>query len=111
MINLKQAIDKDIFNVVAETSAQLQTKTYVVGGFVRDFLLKREAKKDIDFVCEGDGIELAEAVAKKLQPNKKVTIFKRFGTAMIHHNQIDLLSHRSWCNPATVIRGGCHPLL
>ncbi len=61
---------------------QLQLETYVVGGFVRDLLLKRPAK-DIDVVCLGSGIALAKAVAKALAKADKVVVFKNFGTAMI----------------------------
>ncbi|MBL7849299.1 MAG: HD domain-containing protein [Cyclobacteriaceae bacterium] len=60
---------------------------YVVGGYVRDLLLKRP-NKDIDFVCVGSGIEWAERVGKKL--GHPVTVFKNFGTAMIRHEDYEL---------------------
>ena len=58
---------------------------FVIGGWVRDLFLKRECK-DIDFVCIGSGIELAERVAKKLGDNYHVTVYKNFGTAQITYN-------------------------
>jgi poly(A) polymerase len=88
-MNIKKALGQEIFSIVSDVSDELQLNTFVVGGFVRDYLLKRQNKKDIDFVCEGDGILLAKAVAKKLGA-KKINLFKRYGTAMIHHNQTDL---------------------
>lgn len=57
-------------------------KAYVVGGYVRDIFLKRPSK-DVDFTVIGDGIDFAQAVAKKLGDNSDVHVFKNFGTAMI----------------------------
>ena len=61
---------------------------YVIGGFVRDALLHR-ASKDIDFMCVGSGVLLAESVAKALKA-KNVSIFKNFGTAMVKHQDYEL---------------------
>src|SRR5690242_11837696 len=77
-----------IFKTVADVSQRIGCQSYIVGGFVRDLILKRPSK-DIDFVCLGSGIELAEAVAKKLG-NVQPTIFKNFGTAMIPYGDLDL---------------------
>ena len=55
---------------------------YAIGGFVRDKILGR-ATKDIDIVCLGDGISLAEKVAEKFSPKPAVNVFKTFGTAQI----------------------------
>ncbi len=65
---------------VAGAAEELGMETYLVGGFVRDKILQRETK-DADFVCVGDGIELAKAVAKQLQPVPAVDYFRNFGTA------------------------------
>ncbi|MEM7362272.1 MAG: HD domain-containing protein [Bacteroidota bacterium] len=62
--------------------------TYVVGGFVRDLLLDRPSK-DIDIVCVGDSIALAKAFAKKTN-SRKLAIYKRFGTAMVHYQGWDV---------------------
>ncbi|QCR22937.1 CCA tRNA nucleotidyltransferase [Pontibacter sp. SGAir0037] len=71
-----------IFEVVAAAAAELGVDAYVIGGFVRDLVLKRPSK-DIDVVCVGDGIALAELVAQKLPHKPKVSVFKNFGTAML----------------------------
>ncbi len=71
----------NIFKIVGQCADELDLETYVVGGFVRDLILKRPSK-DIDFVCVGNGISLAKSVAGKLG-NAKVSYFKNFGTAMI----------------------------
>ncbi|WP_291720937.1 CCA tRNA nucleotidyltransferase [Bernardetia sp.] len=77
-----------IFKWIQESADALGLETYVIGGFVRDFLLDREREtKDIDIVCIGSGITLAKHVAKSYGKAHgvfvKVSIFKRFGTAMI----------------------------
>ncbi len=70
---------------------ELSMPTYVIGGFVRDFFLKRERQKfDIDIVTVGNGILLAKTVAEHLDIGKKVSIYKNFGTAMFRYGRIDL---------------------
>lgn len=72
-----------IFQLVAASAQQLNVRAYVVGGFVRDLILKRPSK-DIDIVCVGSGIELAELVAKNSgREDTYLSVFKNFGTAMI----------------------------
>ncbi len=88
-MNLKKHLKDPIFNTVSESAKALGLDVYVVGGFVRDILLNRPSK-DVDFVCVGSGIALAQAVAKKLGPKVKVTVFKSFGTAMIKANDLEL---------------------
>lgn len=80
--------ENPIFKIVGEAATELQTESYVIGGFVRDLLLKRPSK-DIDFVCVGSGIALAEAVAARLD-DAHVTVFKKFGTAMINYSEWEL---------------------
>lgn len=62
---------------------------FVIGGWVRDLFLKRECK-DIDFVCIGSGIELAERVAKKLGEGYHVNVYRNFGTANIKYEDFDI---------------------
>ncbi|GAA4457831.1 HD domain-containing protein [Nibrella saemangeumensis] len=69
-----------IFEQIARQAAVLNVQAYVIGGFVRDLVLKRPSK-DIDVVCLGSGIELAEAVGQAFAV--PVTVFKNFGTAML----------------------------
>lgn len=73
-----------IFKIVKEASKSIDVKSYVVGGYVRDLILKRPSK-DIDFVCVGSGIKLAEKVSSLLGADAKLSVFKNFGTAAIHH--------------------------
>ncbi|RAV30661.1 tRNA nucleotidyltransferase [Sinomicrobium soli] len=64
--------------------------SYVIGGFVRDYLLNRDIPKDIDIVAIGSGIELARKVSEKLQKKPKVQVFKNFGTAMLRWKDLEV---------------------
>lgn len=89
-MNLLGAIKHPIFQLVSESAHELQQDVYVVGGFVRDFLLERNQKKDIDFVTVGSGIELAQKVHAKCKGASKLSVFKRFGTAMFKWEGMEL---------------------
>ncbi|AEL26796.1 CCA tRNA nucleotidyltransferase [Cyclobacterium marinum] len=89
-MNLSNSLDKiKTFKKVGQVADNLGMETYVVGGFVRDILLKRPCK-DLDFVCIGDGIKLAKAVADALEGKPQISIFKNFGTAMIKMDEWEL---------------------
>ena len=89
MANLADQLSHPVFATICEVSGKLNLETYVVGGFVRDLILKRPCK-DIDFVCVGSGIALAEAAAKAINPRINVSVFKNFGTAHFHYEDYDL---------------------
>ena len=76
-----------IFEIVSEVAEQQGVQAYVIGGFVRDCFLQR-ASKDIDIVVQGSGIALAEAVGKRLKT--PVAVFKNFGTAMLHCDDMEI---------------------
>ena len=83
-MNFKESLDKPIFKTICKIADQLNFPTYVVGGWVRDLLLKRKRKiEDIDFVCIGSGIILAEKITQELGADANLKVFKNFGTAMI----------------------------
>ena len=86
---MKEHLHHPIFKLVSDVAHDNNHKVYVIGGFVRDLFLKRTGK-DIDFMVLGNGIELAQAVANKIGNSCKVSIFKTFGTAMIHYNDWQL---------------------
>jgi putative nucleotidyltransferase with HDIG domain len=89
-INLTQNKNFKIFKVFSEVAAKNNQSLFIVGGYVRDLLMKRQSPTDIDFVTEGNGIELAKAIAKQINPQLKVSIFKNYGTAMFKHQGLDL---------------------
>lgn len=88
-MNLKEHLNHPIFSIVSECASEINVHSYVIGGWVRDLLLKRPCK-DIDIVAIGRGIELAEAVAGKLGKEFPVTVFKNFGTAQIQYHDYDI---------------------
>ena len=89
-MNYKEAISSDIFKVISNASQELSIDSYVIGGFVRDFFLKRGTAKDIDIVAVGSGIDLAEKVASLLPHKPKVQVFKTYGTAMLRYKDLEI---------------------
>ncbi|HLO53686.1 MAG TPA: HD domain-containing protein [Saprospiraceae bacterium] len=81
--------ERKVFELIQQSAAELDFPVYVVGGYVRDRLLARESK-DLDVVCVGDGIALAEKLASKLRPYPHIAVYKRFGTAMIRHQDLEI---------------------
>ncbi len=71
---------KPVFGRIAESARALNIPAYVVGGYVRDLVLNRPSK-DVDIVCLGSGIALAEAVGRAAGVN--VAVYQNFGTAML----------------------------
>ncbi len=84
------ALQNPIFKIIEQASAELNIESYVIGGFVRDYLLGREFKKDIDIVAIGSGIELALKVSEMLPKKPKVQVFKTYGTAMLHFEDTEI---------------------
>ena len=84
------ALSKPIFKIVAEASSLLNLESYVIGGYVRDFILEREKSKDIDIVTIGSGIDLAKKVSSLIPSQPKVSIFKNYGTAMLKTDEIEI---------------------
>ncbi len=87
----KEIIENPIFIKIGAAADRLGLDAYVIGGFVRDAILGRDSKKDIDVVCIGSGIALAEEVAREFNlPEHQVSVFKNFGTAMLKVDDWDL---------------------
>ncbi|WP_400190330.1 CCA tRNA nucleotidyltransferase [Hymenobacter sp. B81] len=84
-----QLPDLPLFRTIADAATSLGYPAYVIGGYVRDLVLGRPSK-DVDVVCVGDGIQLAQAVGKRLPHHPRVNVFKNFGTAMLPTPDIDL---------------------
>ena len=89
-MNLKKHIQHPIFSMVSQAADELDYESYVIGGFVRDVILERTQPTDIDFVCVGSGIELANKVSELVGNDTKVQVFKNFGTAMLRFQDLEL---------------------
>jgi poly(A) polymerase len=88
---MKICLNNQIFRTLSEVVTLENYEAYVIGGWVRDCLLKRDhTAKDIDIVVIGSGIDIARKIAKKLNPKIKVTVFRNFGTAMFRYNDYDI---------------------
>ena len=86
----KEFLNNKIFEVISQASQELNVDSYVIGGFVRDLLMNRDFKKDIDIVVVGSGIELALKVSKLLPNKPKVQVFKTYGTAMLRFEDTEI---------------------
>ncbi len=94
---IKICPEDNIFKILSSAVTATGTKAFVVGGWVRDFLLKREYPgKDIDIVVIGSGTLAAKQVARFIDKRIKVATFKNFGTAMfqIDDYQIEFVGAR-----------------
>jgi tRNA nucleotidyltransferase (CCA-adding enzyme) len=89
-MNYKTALNNKIFEVISKASEELNIESYVIGGFVRDLILNRDFKKDIDIVAVGSGIELALKVSELLPNKPKVQVFKTYGTAMLRFEDTEI---------------------
>lgn len=78
-------LEHPIYKLIGDVADSMQLETYAVGGVVRDYFLQRPCS-DIDVVCVGSGIALAEEVAKRIGPHTEVHVYRNFGTAQIHYN-------------------------
>lgn len=81
--------ERKILKTIGDVAASLGYPAYLVGGYVRDRLLG-DPSVDMDVVCVGDGIRLAEHVAAQLRPIPRVVVYSRFGTAMLKHSGIEI---------------------
>ncbi|MGM9746418.1 MAG: CCA tRNA nucleotidyltransferase [Paludibacteraceae bacterium] len=81
-------LDDKIFAIVGQTADELGMECYLIGGYVRDLLLKRPSK-DMDFVVVGSGIDMATSVAKKLI-HAHLAVFRTYGTAQVKNRKYEL---------------------
>jgi len=82
IINQNKRLAK-ISKVISELSEETQINAFLVGGCVRDLMLNPLAESiDVDIMVEGDGIDFAEKLARKINV-PKIVPFKKFATAKI----------------------------
>ncbi|TAM38995.1 CCA tRNA nucleotidyltransferase [bacterium] len=71
---------KELISLAGKVSRETRMPAYLVGGFLRDLLLKKR-NFDLDICVEGNGIIFAEKLAKKLRSG--IRVHERFGTATL----------------------------
>ena len=86
---MKKHLQNPIFSIISNEADLLGQECFVIGGFVRDILLKRNSS-DIDIVTLGSGIKLAKNVANQIAPKTPVSVFKNFGTAMLKYKNLEI---------------------
>ena len=86
---LAQILDKDIFHLIGDTADELNLDCAVVGGYVRDLFLERPSN-DIDVVVVGSGIQVANALRKKMGRKANISVFKNFGTAQVKYKGMEI---------------------
>ena len=79
---------RSILEIAGALGEKKEIEVYVVGGFVRDLLMGSPIN-DIDLMTVGEGIPFAEMLANELG-RKKIVPFKKFGTALIPGNEIQI---------------------
>jgi poly(A) polymerase len=88
---MNKCLNDRIFKLLSEVVTAENTEAYVIGGWVRDCLLKRDhAGKDIDILVIGNGIEIARKAAATISKKIKVSTFKNFGTAMFRYDDYEI---------------------
>jgi len=88
---MNRCLNDKVFGILSEVVSSENVEAWVIGGYVRDCLLKRDhPDKDIDIVVLGNGIDIARKAAKKFGPNIKVSVFRNYGTAMFRFDDYDI---------------------
>lgn len=85
---MSENLSHPIFPIIKDLTKQEGVSCYVIGGFVRDHIMGRPFKNDIDIVVLGSGIDFANKLGEVLQA--KVTVFKSFGTAMLQYDGLQI---------------------
>ena len=78
-----------VFKIITQAAEELSLETYAIGGYVRDIFLNRQSN-DIDVVCVGSGILLAERVSALLGKKAMLSVFKNYGTAQVKYKNIEI---------------------
>jgi len=85
---MKSSLNHPVFPIIARVSEKLKIPAYVIGGYVRDQIIGRPTSPDIDIMVVGSGVEFAKMVKEEIGTNLKLTVYKNFGTAVLHMDQM-----------------------
>jgi poly(A) polymerase len=76
------SISEPLLFAIGDLADEGGIEAYAVGGYVRDLLLDREHKKDIDITIIGDGVAFAKVVEAAFA-GTRLSVFEKFRTAMV----------------------------
>ncbi|MHC1736971.1 MAG: CCA tRNA nucleotidyltransferase [Ignavibacteriaceae bacterium] len=86
---IKEEISKiPLIRKISDFASKNSVEVYIIGGFVRDKILKRE-KDEIDFLVVGEGVEFVKDLAKMLKV-QNVSVFRNFGTSHFRYEGYNL---------------------
>lgn len=80
------SIESELIRQIGALADTHGVRAFVVGGYVRDLLLKKDVK-DIDIVVLGSGIDFGTLVARALGRTNLV-VYEKFGTAMLQMDDV-----------------------
>jgi len=82
---MKKHLSDPVFEIISNIAEKENLAVYVIGGYVRDLILKRPTK-DIDVMVVGSGVDFAKKLTRELGKEADIVVYKRFGTAMVKFN-------------------------
>ena len=85
---MQENLQHPIFQKIRDLADNIHVDCYVIGGYVRDRIMGRPFKNDVDILVVGSGIEFATKLAELL--HTKVAVYKNFGTAMLVYDNINI---------------------
>lgn len=85
---LREALSDPVFSLLGEAADRVGVPAYLVGGYVRDFLLGQPGK-DLDVVAIGNGVALAQTFAEMIG-SRPVVVYENFGTALVRYQDFDI---------------------
>jgi len=85
---MTEELQHPIFFFIKELADKTNTEVYVIGGYVRDRIMGRPFKNDVDILVIGSGIDFATKLGERL--HTKVAVYKSFGTAMLVYDGLDV---------------------
>ena len=89
-MNFKNQLEGiNVFHIIRDLVEMHDIKTYVIGGYVRDLIIERNSN-DIDIMCLGSGIHLAQLFKNNIGESASLTIYKQFGTACVKYQKLEI---------------------
>ncbi|WP_132775744.1 CCA tRNA nucleotidyltransferase [Sphingobacterium alimentarium] len=85
---MTEDLQHPIFSIIKDLADKTDTEVYVIGGYVRDRIMGRSFKNDVDILVIGSGIDFATKLGEHL--HTKVAVYKSFGTAMLVYDGLDV---------------------